>query len=191
VKAIVMAGGKATRFDGEVEKALLEVGGRTLLERSVEALRLDRLSGIHVAVSNHTPRTREESRAMGVDVVDTHGIGSHQDVLELLDSFDNTFLTLNVDVPFVRRDHVARLLEAFDGRSLAAAVPASNTPVSPREESVGTDATGGRFAWVGLNIVTPGPETDIILFEDPLLAVNINDKDDLMRANLIASERGL
>ncbi|MGB2825508.1 MAG: NTP transferase domain-containing protein, partial [Thermoplasmata archaeon] len=33
-----MAGGRATRFDGEVEKALLEVGGRNLLKRSVDAL---------------------------------------------------------------------------------------------------------------------------------------------------------
>ena len=191
MKAVIMAGGRATRFDGEVEKALLEVGGRNLLRRSVDALQHGRLSEILVAVSRRTPRTRIEAERAGLKVIDTLGKGYHQDIMELLEKLDDVFLTLNVDVPFVTEHHVARLLEAFDGNSLAAVVHTSRAAVRPRTESVGVDEAGEAFTWVGLNIVTPNPETETIMFDDPLLAVNINDEDDLARANQIASERGL
>ncbi len=191
MKAVIMAGGRAARFDGEVEKALLEVGGRSLLRRSVDALRQDGLSGVLVAVSRHTPRTRTEAEKAGLKVIDTPGNGYHQDVTELLEKLDDVFLTLNVDVPFVAEHHVARLLRAFDGNSLAAVVHASRVAVRPRTESVGVNKAGEAFAWIGLNIVTPNPETETIVFDDPLLAVNINDEGDLARANQMASERGL
>jgi GTP:adenosylcobinamide-phosphate guanylyltransferase len=191
VKALIMAGGRATRFGAEVEKALLEVGGRSLLERAVRTLRSDLLSGIHVVVSHHTPRTTERAREMGVEVIETRGLGYHQDLLELLDKIDDAFLTLNVDVPFIREHHVVRILEAFDGRSIAAATPTTSALTEPREESVGNNATGMSIAWVGLNIVTREPETEVILLDDPLLAVNVNDEDDLKLANKISYERGL
>jgi len=191
MKAVIMAGGRATRFDGEVEKALLEVGGRSLLGRSVDALQQDRLNGVLVAVSQRTPRTRIEAERAGLKIIDTLGKGYHQDIMELLETLDDVFLTLNVDVPFVMEHHVARLLEAFDGNSLAAVVRTSRTAVRPRTESVGVDEAGEAFTWIGLNIVTPNPETETIVFDDPILAVNINDEGDLARANQIASERGL
>ena len=191
MKAVIMAGGRATRFDGEVEKALLEVGGRSLLRRAADALRHDRLSEVLVAVSPHTPRTMVEAERAGLKVIATPGRGYHKDVMELLERLDDAFLTLNVDVPFVREHHVARLLEAFDGNSLAAVVHMSRVAVKPRTESVGVDEAGEPFTWIGLNIVTPSPETETIVFDDPFLVVNINDEDDLARANLTASEIGL
>lgn len=191
MKAVIMAGGRATRFDGEVEKALLEVGGRRLMQRSVEALRQDRLSGILVAVSPHTPRTRVEAKRAGLGIIETLGKGYHQDVMELLEKLGGNFLTLNVDVPFITEHHVAEILRSFDGNSLAAVVPTSRVAVRPRTESVGVDSAGEPFTWVGLNIVTPNPETRTIVFDDPFLAVNINDEGDLVRANRIASEKGL
>ncbi len=191
MKAVIMAGGRATRFDGEVEKALLEVGGRKLLRRSVDALPHDRLNEILVAVSSHTPRTKVEAERAGLEIIETLGMGYHQDVMELLEKLDDTFLTLNVDVPFITEHHVVELLRAFDGNSLAAVVPTSRVAVRPRMESVGVDAAGEPFTWVGLNIVTPNPETRTIVLDDPFLAFNINDEDDLARADRVASENGL
>ena len=190
MKAYVMAGGRATRFEKPVEKALLEVGGRTLFARAIDALRTDGIVDVILAVSQHTPDTKREAERLGIASVNTPGLGYHEDVLQLLTT-SHPFLTVNVDVPFVNRNHVKTLLSKFEGESLAAVAPASESLSDPRHESVGRDDDGREFVWIGLNIVTPNPFTRTVWFDDPLLTVNINDSDDLTRADRIARERGL
>ena len=184
-----MAGGRATRFEASVEKALLVVGGRSLLSRSIDALRVDGIDDVVVAVSPHTPETSAEAIRLGLAVIDTSGAGYHEDVMELLTERD-LFLTVNVDVPFIRREHVAELLGRFDGGSLAGVVPEGNACLEPDEASTSEDGTS-RVIWIGLNIVTPQPITATALFGDPLLTVNVNDQESLRLANDIAVQRGI
>ncbi|UCE45770.1 MAG: NTP transferase domain-containing protein [Methanobacteriota archaeon] len=185
-----MAGGKATRFKTKVEKALLEVGHKTLLQRSLETLSLKEVTKVLVATSPHTPHTAEKAAQLGVEVIETPGEGYHEDVVHLLKTYPQ-LLTLNVDVPFVTRAHVALLLKAFDGRSLAGVISASKVQGAPRENSLAMNDGGDEFAWVGLNIATPNPDTATFELDDPLLAVNINDEADLAAANALAIDRGL
>ena len=188
--AIVMAGGRATRFAGNVEKGLLTVGNATLLERCLDALSVDEIDEILVATSPHTPMTREKAARLGAGSIETAGEGYHEDIDRLL-GIHNRFLTLNVDVPFVNRSHVTRLTGAFDGRSIAAVVPQSILDTPVQAESTGIDEGHSGFIWVGLNIVTSDPDTLTLPFEDPLLAVNINDEADLARAREIALVKGI
>ncbi|UCE81091.1 MAG: NTP transferase domain-containing protein [Methanobacteriota archaeon] len=185
-----MAGGRATRFNTKVEKALLEVGQRTLLERALDSLKVEEVSEVFVAASPFTPCTTAKAKELGIGIIATPGAGYHEDIAQLLTSYDS-FLTLNIDVPFVRKTHVVRFLRAFDGRSLAAVLPISATNGKTNRKSLARDEAGGRFVWVGLNIVTAEPETITLEYDDPLLAININDESDLARANEIAVEMGL
>jgi len=185
-----MAGGKATRFNTPVEKGLLKVGGVTLLERSLNALRAGELSRVFVATSPHTPRTALMAVEIGVEVIETSGEGYHQDILELLDAH-SPFLTLNVDIPFVRKEHVTTVLEAFDGRSLAAILPIRSDDHCTKSELIVESDGDGQSVWVGLNVVTPDPETLTVELNDPLLAVNINDEADLAMADSVAREKRL
>lgn len=173
-----------------MEKGLLKVGDMTLLERSLNALKTGEIDRVFVATSPHTPRTALKAGELGVDVIETSGAGYHQDVLELLEDH-RLFLTLNVDIPFVRREHVSALLEAFDGGSLAAVltIPSDGPRTSP--ESLAKSDETGRTVWIGLNIVTPNPETMTVEFDDPSLALNINDETDLAVADSIARQDGL
>ena len=188
--AIVMAGGKATRFGRGVEKATLEVGGTTLLERSLRSLAVDGVSEALVAVSPATQRTKGLADAIGAETVMTMGRGYHEDVTGLLE-VHGTFVSVNVDVPFVTREHVLRMVDAYEGTSVAAVVPSSISLSPPRAESTGIGAAGGEYVWVGLNIVTPDPETALLEYADPLLSVNINDEEDLRFAESIARKRGV
>ena len=185
-----MAGGRATRFKSDVEKALLTVGGLTLLERALEALSVSGVDEIVVATSRHTPMTADRAAELGIKVFQTAGAGYHEDVMQLLDSH-NPFLTLNVDVPFVRDTHIKAMLEAFDGNSLAGVLPESSAELAAREGTIVQGSNGARYLWVGLNVVTPNPETGMVELDDPLLAININDEEDLARANALADERRL
>ena len=173
-----MAGGKASRLGGNREKALLEVGGRSLLSRVADALRVDGIDEIVVAVTKATPRSKELAKKLGLSVLQTGGKGYHEDTLELLDTF-GSFVSLNVDTPFIRPEHVRRLLEASDKESLAAVIPSSIAMREPDKDSVGDDGTGKSVIWIGLNFVTSNPETSYLDYDDPLLSININTDEDL------------
>jgi len=187
---IIMAGGKGSRFRKPVEKGLLKVGGRSLLRRSIDALVVDGIDEIAVAVTPHTPRTRERAKQMSIDVIDTGGSGYHEDIDSLLEARE-CFATVNVDTPFIRQEHIIELLGRFDGGSLAAVAPESPAFPMPDKDSVVAAQDTPRLIWVGMNIVTPDPHTAMAVFEDPLLTVNVNDEEDLVRADRIAHELGI
>ncbi|HIH01451.1 TPA: NTP transferase domain-containing protein [Thermoplasmata archaeon] len=188
--AVIMAGGRSSRFRSKVEKAMLEVGGKPLLLRVLEALQVEGISDVAIAVSPHVPETRREAERLGLRTVDTSGDGYHEDVTRILEDTE-IFLTANVDVPFLRRSHVEKLLEGYDGGSVAAVVNVPDDGVGLYDGSTVTAPDGSRLVWVGLNIVTPNPKTRMVRLDDPLLAVNINDEEDLARADSIAVERGV
>lgn len=185
---VVMAGGKATRLQRRVEKALLDVGRRTLLGRAVDALHADGIDEVVVAVTNWTPKTRAVAEGLKLRVFETSGSGYHEDTLELLKEF-GSYVSLNVDVPFVDVQHVERLVGHIGTGSLAAVVPASMALKDPDEESMGRDDQGNSIIWVGLNYVTTDPKTGFLVYDDPLLSLNINTEDDLSFFRAIAAQR--
>ncbi len=188
--AIVMAGGKATRFSTRVEKAILDISGRTLLERSLSALRGGGISEVLVAATRSTRKTQALAKELSAEVVLTSGNGYHQDVLELLDIY-RSFISLNVDVPFVQGQHVRTVAEEASGRSVAAVVPSELAMTKTDRDSGLADRSGRPLLWVGLNHVTPEPENHLLVIEEPLLTINVNDESDLSFARKIASERNL
>lgn len=179
--AVVMAGGRATRLGGDREKALLEVGGHSLLSRAVGALRTEGIDDIVVALTKATPRTKALSESLGLSTLQTAARGYHEDTVELLDIL-GPYISLNVDVPFVRPRHIRKLLDSSGGHSLAAVVPSSIAVAMPDRESRGKDSSGTDVVWVGLNMVTRDKTTSYLVFDDPMLSVNINTDEDLALA---------
>jgi GTP:adenosylcobinamide-phosphate guanylyltransferase len=190
MKGVVMAGGRASRFAAKTEKGILVVGGRTLLERAADALRVRGLDGVVVAVSKNAPRTTALAGELGIAAVDTGGMGYHEDTATLIGMF-GSFVSLNVDVAFARRTHVEELVSKGHDGSAAVVVPTSLAIRAWDPASVMTDESGESLLWVGLNIVTRKPTTSLLRITDPLLSVNVNDEDDLAFADSLAIERGL
>jgi GTP:adenosylcobinamide-phosphate guanylyltransferase len=187
--AVIMAGGQATRFARPTEKAVLEIAGRTLLERATDALEVPKIEGVVAAVSPHTVRSEEFARELGIEIFRTRGEGYHEDTVQLMDAL-GPFVSLNVDAPFVTRDHVKAMLGRQEGGSLTAVVPEGLAIRRPDSDSVMTDASGRRLVWAGLNIVRPVPDIELVEYDDPLLTININNEDDLEFARKVAEEDG-
>jgi len=182
-----MAGGKAKRFRCSEEKGVFEIGGRTLLERSVAALEDGGVDDVSIAITHRNPRTRELARRLGIATIETRGEEYHQDILELLAEQGN-FISLNVDVPFVRGSHVKKLTDAIEEHSIACVVPARVSMIKPEQDSIMIDAEGTRMLWIGLNFVTASPETSLLVYDDPLLAINVNTEEDLLTARKLAKD---
>ena len=111
VSAVVLAGGRATRLGG-VNKALLEVGGRRIIDRildSLEPLVNQVLLVGHLAEGLDLP---------GVTVLadDYPGAGTLAAIHKgMLASGDGLCLAVGCDMPFLSRPLVERLLELSEG----------------------------------------------------------------------------
>ena len=187
---VIMAGGRANRLRTGREKGLLKIGGRTLLERAARALEVDGIKERSVAVTDWTKETAQLADTLGLSTTRTMGRGYHEDVLELLDSLDK-FVSLNVDVPFANRSHVERIIAVGREDSLAAVIPRSIALIEPDSESIVRHERLGELVWVGLNLVTPEPEISFVVYDDPLLSINVNTKEDLAFAEQVARERSI
>jgi len=115
--AAILVGGRATRFDGRL-KAALTVGGRTILERQVEALRVAGVRDVivvgawplpAVAGVRHVPDILDERSGLG-------GLYS-----ALLMATTPVVLVLAGDMPFLQPSLLSRL--ATVGDNADAAVP--------------------------------------------------------------------
>jgi GTP:adenosylcobinamide-phosphate guanylyltransferase len=188
LKAVIMAGGRAQRFKTPVEKATLIVRGRTLLERSAAALSVKGIDEIKVAGTRRTTETHRLARKLGLELLETEGKGYHEDVLEMLRTL-GSFVSLNVDVPFVAKKDIRELMASIGDRSIASVAPAELAMGKPSPDSVMVDPKGREMIWLGFNYVTKRPDTDLLVFEDPILTININNEEDLAFAEMMARRK--
>lgn len=189
MKTVIMAGGKSSRLGVNREKALLSLGGATLLERSVAAVRKSEASDCLIAISNHTPRTEQFAKKRGLDIIETPGHGYHEDALFLLEHL-GCFLSINVDIPFISADAINKLHLQTGEASIACVVPLSLVTFQLSEQSIFAPEEGKKFVWIGLNYVTPSPKTGYLILEDALLALNVNTLEDMSLAEKMLSRDG-
>ena len=98
----------------KVEKPLLEVSGKSMLQLVIEVLKQTKVDRIVVASSTNTPATSVEARRMGVEVLVTPGDGFEEDMrfairqLSLAD-----VLVVSADLPFITADIVERAVQKY------------------------------------------------------------------------------
>jgi len=211
-----MCGGRGTRLrdagagdaeaaegiDRDVEKPLVEVGGRSMLGRVADALRESAVSGtVHAVVSPQAPATAERARELSLPTIETPGEGYVADLGTALDSIGEPALTAPADLPLLDAEHVDDALAESRRRAgeaetetkteteavtdAGSAAPTSLTVCVPAElkrrlgASVDTvfEHRGSEVTPTGLNVVAGGDDT-VALTYDARLAVNVNRPAD-------------
>ncbi|GAA0546703.1 NTP transferase domain-containing protein [Halorubrum ejinorense] len=176
-----MCGGRGTRLDGDREKPLIPVAGRSMLDRVLDALAAaERVETAYAAVSPHTPGTRErvvaresgeasESRGRPGEttVVDTPGEGYVADLRAALNAGPTApTLTVAADLPLLDGaavDAVCDAHAAADADALSVRVPAArkrelgaSADAATRYEGSETGENGARTRVdlpAGINVV--------------------------------------
>jgi len=112
--ALVMAGGRATRMGSKVEKPLLKVSGKSMLQLVIEALKQTSVDRIVVASSTNTPVTSLEARRAGAEVVVTPGDGFEEDMRFAIRQLSlEDVLVVSADLPFITAEIVERAVEKY------------------------------------------------------------------------------
>lgn len=193
--AIILAGGKSSRLGEGKEKALIKIdrsGSETqkrLIDLVVENVRDSKAEGFLVAISKNTPKTAEYCKSQDYVLLETPGKGYHADLRYLLARYPE-FVSVACDIAFLKPEHINSIIDFYihndlrrgNGTSITGAVPQDIIPpyVVP---SYVFEHDGRKLVAVGLNIVTKGRKNLPFVFNDPLLAININTPLDLEIVN--------
>lgn len=183
-----MAGGKGSRL-GYVEKPLLEIKGKKMIERVVQAVKeTKKINVIKIAVSKWTPKTKEWAKRNRIHTLDTQGKGYVNDLREILNKLDGKIIVLPSDIPYITAEIIENTIEIYEKTE----IPAISVVVSGKfKESVGLIAKD-EMEYTGFNIVDSNfkeemPQKNICM--DRLeVAINVNTFIDLMHARLWRNE---
>lgn len=186
LKAAIMAGGTGTRLDTPREKPLVQVGGKTMLQRMLDTIDNSQKSSLeHLCLSPNAPDTLERY-GDHPKALTTKGAGYHEDLAHLLKEADEPFLILPSDLPLLRPEHVdttARIHQRLDR-------PISIVTTSHFSEKLGLQTRNRPTEYAGINVLQPNSspqnETRIIL-DRPGTALNVNNERELKKARELAS----
>jgi adenosylcobinamide-phosphate guanylyltransferase len=179
--AIILAGGKSSRMGWHEggEKAVTKIDGKRLIDLVVNSVSESKVADFIVAISDNTPETEEYCKSVRYKTVVTPGAGYHDDLQYLLQRYPQ-FISIACDIPFLRREHINEMIDAFSSHciSITGAVPRE---IVPKEVIPGYTFVheGKELVSCGINVVTSSEDSIPFLFNDPLLGINVNTPDDL------------
>ncbi|MCS7118186.1 MAG: NTP transferase domain-containing protein [Thaumarchaeota archaeon] len=200
---LLMAGGKGTRMGGAVEKPLVELGGKRLVEHVLNRLAaVRRLKGVVCVTSRFAPRTTEFLKRMRYEVIEAPGEGYLEDLKFAISALGpGLYATFSADVPFLVPEVVDGLLARHIGGDLSGR---DYVVMVVREElvrSVGTSLRSAtRYAVEGSQLFPTGvrliryrggsfdaalSSPHFVTVEEPGFAVNVNTPEDLRIAEEI------
>src|SRR5208337_2155300 len=190
VTALVMAGGKATRMASEFEKPLVEVGGKPMLLLVVEALKKSKnIDRIVVAVSPHTPRTALAAREIGVEVMETQGLGYEEDMKFAIKQRNlHDVMVVSADLPLLTPVLVDRAIETYKREmkpALSVMAPAEIVENQGAKPSFVFQVGGRRMVPIGINLIDgtridePELEETTLIAEPDDSILNVNTIEEL------------
>jgi adenosylcobinamide-phosphate guanylyltransferase len=143
---------------GDIEKPLLQVSGRSMLECVIAVLRRSKsIDRIVVASSHRTPATTIEANKLGAEIIITPGSGFEEDMrfavrrLRLGD-----VLVISSDLPFVTVDLIEEAFQKYRSAqkpALAVMAPAELYEKLGTKPSYIFDVHGQKLVPVGINVI--------------------------------------
>jgi adenosylcobinamide-phosphate guanylyltransferase len=184
VTALIMAGGKGTRMELEIEKPLVEINEKPMIQYVIDALKnTDKINNIIVATSGNTRRTETFLKEQGIDTIETPGDGYVHDLGFIISNFklDDILLTVTADLPLISSDILDYVLEEYEKSKK----PAMSVlvPLHVFEEyGIKPTMMFENLIPSGLNILRSINKTQdekVLIIERIELALNINTCEDI------------
>jgi len=193
IVALIMAGGKGTRFGGDTEKPMAQFIGKPLIRRVIEAAKESkRIAETYVAVTSYSPKTAKEAAEASVKVVETDGQGYHADLQQAVQdaNLKCPVLIISADLPLLNGEFLDEIIEEYEESGKPAL-----TVLIPEEafREYGVSAVslfehdGKMYAVSGINIIDgqrilEEQEQEVIVSRRPEAVFTVNSSKDLESA---------
>ncbi len=184
VTALIMAGGKGTRLELDVEKPLVEINGKPMIQYVINALKsTDKISEIIAATSRNTPETKNFLNKQGITAIETPGEGYVNDLGYIISNLelDDVLLTITADLPLINGDIIDHVLEEYeksDKPAMSVLVPVDVF----KKYGIKPTMIFENLIPSGLNILRSINKTQdekVLIIERIELALNINTCEDI------------
>jgi adenosylcobinamide-phosphate guanylyltransferase len=191
VTALVMAGGKGTRLELEEEKPLLKIGGKSMVEHVLNALKnAKKVDEIIVATSKYTPKTAALVRGLSFPVLVTPGTDFCIDTGYAIEKMElGTVVTISADLPLISGkliDEVITRYEHCDKPALTVVVPLEIYKRLGLSTEYIFTIEGRHLVPAGINVLngkeihgTELVEEEMFVIENEEVAANVNTIQDL------------
>jgi len=188
-----MAGGKGTRFGGDMEKPMAQFMGKPLIRRVIEATKESkRITETYVAVTSFSPKTAQEAAEASVKVVETDGQGYHADLQQAVKdaNLKCPVLIVSADLPLLNGEFLDEIIEEYEesGKpALTVLIPEEAfreycvSAASPYEHEEKMYAVSGINIIDGQRILEE-QEQEIIVSRRPEAVFTVNSLEDLESA---------
>jgi GTP:adenosylcobinamide-phosphate guanylyltransferase len=206
IVALIMAGGKGTRFGKDIEKPMVKLLGKSLIRRVIEATKASKkISETYVAVTAYNSRTAEEATKASAKVIVTEGQGYHVDLRQAILKLNLTcsVLTISSDLPLLTGEFLDEIIFRYEKShkpSLTVLVPVEQyrkygLHPTTLEIRKGNHAVSGINIVDGKRILEENPQEnlqeEIIICRKLEAMFNVNTPKDLESAEkyLLQSKR--
>lgn len=190
VTAVVMAGGRGKRLALSMEKPMLEVGGKPVVEYVLAALKnAKNVQSVVVTVSAFTPKTAAYLETRNVTILRTPGDEYVADLAYTIRILKlDKVLAVGADLPLITSDVIDDVVAHFVAcgkPSLAVAVPEKTRSGLGMGPGYAFEHCGKRMTYAGLNMIEGKRidegelEQEIYVLDKPEVAVNINTVNEL------------
>jgi adenosylcobinamide-phosphate guanylyltransferase len=185
VTALVMAGGRGSRMKSIVEKPLLKVCGKTILERVTQALRNSMsVNRIIVTVTSRTPATALIAKQLNLETLETPGDDYVSDMRYAVKHLGlRNVLVVSADIPLITSEVINQAVSRFElcGKpALSVMIPLYVYAKLGLQPHILMNVQGESLVPAGINIIDgtridlPKLDEEILLCESEEIALNVN-----------------
>jgi adenosylcobinamide-phosphate guanylyltransferase len=190
IVALIMAGGKGTRFGGKTEKPMALLKGEPLIRRVIKAIKESkRIAEIYVAITASSPKTTKEAKKTSVKIIETDGRGYHADVQQAIQAakIKCPVLIVSADLPFLSGEFLDEIIDKYkeSGKSALTVLIPEEALIKYGLSSVSSyEHAGKTYAVSGINIIdgrriTEEQEQEVITSQRPEAVFTVNSLKDL------------
>lgn len=191
--ALIMAGGKGTRFGGNIEKPMALFKGKPLIRHVIQAVKeSDKIADIFVVVTSYTPKTTQEAMEACMNVIQTDGRGYHSDVQQAVKdtNLNGPVLIISSDLPLLNGKFLDEIIERYEesGKpALTVLIPEEIFSMYGLSAVSQYEYEGKMYAVSGINIIDGGQilkeqEQEVVISCQPEAVFTVNSVNDLTAA---------
>ena len=188
--ALIMAGGSGSRLDLG-EKPLILIHGQPMISYVIDAFSAGGFEPV-VATSPKTPMTTNWCRANGITICKAEGRGYVEDMISAVVTLDEQhpiFICVS-DIPCITANVIRQIADAYliSGKDACSSwVPADlvhscRGSISYREQVNGIEACPAGVNILRGDLISQPQEELQVLLSEPGLALNVNTRADLAKA---------
>jgi adenosylcobinamide-phosphate guanylyltransferase len=191
--ALIMAGGKGTRLNLAIEKPLLPILKKPMIDYVIEALLKSNINNIYIAVSKNTSKTEEylakKYDDKNIHLIKTLGIDYVHDLNECIVYFSEPFMVLSCDIPTIKSKTINKIINQYHSikskitnlESLCVAIEKDAYPGNPSIVLNG-------YVPLGINILSPKygeQREELYIIDEPILNINTLEDRNLVENQLL------